>query len=192
MKTSDISPVANRVFTRLSPSEPPGRVSCVILMLGLAAWNASITAFAPATSVSVFPLRNVIVVAPALPSPPLLPRLPALQPAAIRVLAVARATSAALRRPDLWNFMEPPNSGWSANSALDGLITSFESFQNSTVALVAPARQVGVRTLDPIVIWMPETHPRSNAMRWVEQHALHLGCDDPRQRRPAHQRCPPR
>ena len=61
MKTSDISPVANRVFTRLSPSEPPGRVSCVILMLGLAAWKASITAFAPATSVSVFPVRKVIV-----------------------------------------------------------------------------------------------------------------------------------
>src|SRR5215204_4284491 len=108
MKTSDISPVANRVFTKLSPSEPPGRVSCVILIFGLAAWNASITAFAPATSVSVAPVRNVIVVAPALPSPLLLPRLPALQPAATSVLAVARATSAALRRPDLWNFIEPP------------------------------------------------------------------------------------
>src|SRR5918994_4447310 len=109
MKTSAISPVANRVFTRLSPSEPPGRVSCGILTFGQAACNALITDFEPSTSVSVFPVRKVIVVAPALPSPLLLPRLPALQPAATSVLAVARATSAALRRPDLWNFIEPPN-----------------------------------------------------------------------------------
>ena len=65
MKTSDMSPVASRVFTRLSPSEPPGRVSCLIVMLGLAAVKASITAFALATSVSVAPVRSVISVAPA-------------------------------------------------------------------------------------------------------------------------------
>jgi hypothetical protein len=103
MKTSDISPVANRVFTILSPSEPPGRVSSLIVMSGLAALKASTTALALATSVSVAPWRNVIVtaLADAPPPPSLLPRLPALQPAATSVLAVARATSAALRRPDL-------------------------------------------------------------------------------------------
>lgn len=80
MKTSAMSPVASRVFTRLSPSEPPGRVSCLIVMFGLAAVKASITAFALATSASSAPVRSVIVVAPALPSPLLLPRLPALHP----------------------------------------------------------------------------------------------------------------
>ena len=60
MKTSAMSPVASRVFTRLSPSEPPGGCRVLIVMLGLAAWKASITAFALATSVSVAPVRNVI------------------------------------------------------------------------------------------------------------------------------------
>ena len=108
MKTSAISPVASFVFTRLSPSEPPGRVSSLTVMLGLAAWKASITAFALATSVSEDPWRNVISVAPALPSPLLLPRLPALQPANSSTPAVPAAISATPRLAVLVNFMEPP------------------------------------------------------------------------------------
>jgi hypothetical protein len=77
-------------------------------MFGLAAWKAEITAFALATSVSVAPVRNVIVVAPALPSPLLLPRLPALHPAAKSVVAAARAVSATPRRPVLLNLIGPP------------------------------------------------------------------------------------
>src|SRR5215207_3244725 len=107
-----MSPVDSRVFTRLSPSEPPGRESSLTVISGLAALKASIIALALATSVSVLPWRNVIVTAPAEPPAPpssLLPRLPALQPAANSTLAVAMATSAAWRGPDLLKLMEPPN-----------------------------------------------------------------------------------
>ena len=97
----------------LSPSDPPGRVSVLTVMPGLAAWNASITALALATSVSVLPVSQVIVTAPALPWPPpppplLLPRLPALHPAANSVVAAARATSAIPRWPVLLFLIEPP------------------------------------------------------------------------------------
>ena len=63
-----MSPVASLVLTRLSPSEPPGRVSVLIVIPGLAAWKAAMMAFALATSVSPFPVRKVISVAAALPS----------------------------------------------------------------------------------------------------------------------------
>src|SRR3954468_17201783 len=114
MNTSAMSPAESRVLTRLSPSDPPGRVSCLMVMLGFAAVKALITAFALATSVSVVPVRNVIVVLAALPELPgsLLPRLPALQPAATRALVAAKATSATpRRRPDVLNLMEPPGVG---------------------------------------------------------------------------------
>jgi hypothetical protein len=77
-------------------------------MLELAAWKASITAFALATSVSWAPVRSVIVVAPALPSPLLLPRLPALQPAANSVLAATRAVKRYAAPARLLNLIEPP------------------------------------------------------------------------------------
>ncbi len=43
-----MSPVASLVFTRLSPSPPPGRDSTLTVISGFAAWNASPTAFAVA------------------------------------------------------------------------------------------------------------------------------------------------
>ena len=81
MKTSDISRVASLVFTRLSPSGPPGRVSSLMVTVGLAAVKAFTKAAALATSAFWAPWRNVMVTAPALAPPSLLPRLPALQPA---------------------------------------------------------------------------------------------------------------
>jgi hypothetical protein len=74
----------------------PDPLTCSVMVNAV---KAAITAFALATSVSVAPVSNVISVAPALPSPLLLPRLPALQPAAKSVLAAARAMSATPRRP---------------------------------------------------------------------------------------------
>src|SRR4029453_13437931 len=128
MKTSAISPVESRVLTRLSPSEPPGRVSCLTVMFGLAAWKAAITAFALATSVSVAPVRNVIVVAPALPSPLLLPRLPALHPAANSVVAAARAGRPPPRRPFLLNLIGPPGR---RKTRREGKLPPSEAFQGA-------------------------------------------------------------
>src|SRR3954447_5010944 len=107
-----MSPVDSRVLTRLSPSDPPGREeSSLIVIPGFADWKAATSAFVLATSVSEGPARNVIVVPPALPPPLLLPRLPALQPAANSALAVARVTSAAPRRACLLNLIAPPGNG---------------------------------------------------------------------------------
>src|SRR5689334_7783262 len=89
-----MSPVDRRVLTRLSPSDPPGRVSSLTVMVGLAAWNALITAFALATVGSSLPERNVIVVVPPLPPEPLLPRLPALHAVKASELVSAAASAA--------------------------------------------------------------------------------------------------
>ncbi len=94
-----MSPVASRVLTRLSPSEPPGRVSDFTVMSGLAFWNAAMSALALATSVSVEPDRKVIVVVAPPSSPPeLLPRLPALQLVNASVADAAKAPTASNRR----------------------------------------------------------------------------------------------
>ena len=59
-KTSAMSPVDSRVLTRLSPSPPPGRVSSLTVMSGLASSNALITASAIMTLFGSLLVRNVI------------------------------------------------------------------------------------------------------------------------------------
>ena len=82
-----------------------------MVMVGLAAVKAFTKAAALATSAFWAPWRNVMVTAPALAPPSLLPRLPALQPAKSSAPAVPAATTAKLRRAFLVNFMEPPLVG---------------------------------------------------------------------------------
>ena len=68
-------PVASLVFIRLSPSVPPGWLSMVTLMSGLAAWNPATRASPIAMESGVFWVRKVISVA-APPSPPDSPPIP--------------------------------------------------------------------------------------------------------------------
>src|SRR5689334_16086273 len=94
-----MSLVDKRVLIRLSPSEPPGRVSILTVMPGLAFSKAAITAFPLATEASSFGERNVIVVP--LPLPLLLPRLPALQPVNAAAPTRRAASGATRSRFDL-------------------------------------------------------------------------------------------
>src|SRR5690349_15955432 len=98
-----MSLVDNRVLIRLSPSEPPGRVSILTVMPGLAFSKAAITAFPLATEASSFGERNVIVVPLPLPLPLplLLPRLPALQPVNAAAPTRRAASGATRSRFDL-------------------------------------------------------------------------------------------
>ena len=68
----------------------------------------------------------------------LLPRLPALQPAANSVLAAARATSATPRRPLLLNLMEPPGLDKTLRTGAGSARPLSEAFQcgNASVLLI--------------------------------------------------------
>src|SRR5206468_5299816 len=89
-KTSCMSPVDSLVLTRLSPSEPPGRVSVFTLMSGLAFSNAATSAAAALTVASPLSTNKVIVV---LPEPEL--ELDELPHAAIVTRAVTATAAAA-------------------------------------------------------------------------------------------------
>ena len=68
--TSAMSPVDSLVLTRLSPSAPPGRVSSLTVMSGLASSNALITASAILMLLGSLLVRNVISLPELLSSEP--------------------------------------------------------------------------------------------------------------------------
>ena len=105
--TSDMSPVDSLVLTMLSPSEPPGRVSVLTVMSGLAFSNAAITAFAGLTVVSALSVSRVISVLPELEPEEL-------EQAASGMSAEAATTAIANLEPEL--FMGEPPQHWGAHS----------------------------------------------------------------------------
>ena len=107
-----MSPVDSFVLTRLSPSEPPGRVSVLDRDAGVGGLEGLDQGLRARDSVSPFAVSNVISWRRHCLPPLLLPRLPALQPANISAAAVPAATSATPRRAVVMNFMEPPRVMW--------------------------------------------------------------------------------
>src|SRR6266516_2580680 len=106
-RTSSMAPVDRRVFTRLSSSVPPGPMSSLMVILGLAAWKSLASCCAVLMACSVLPTMKLSVTAPFLPE--LEPRLPELQAVTARE-HTARAASAhrKRRRRVAENLIVPP------------------------------------------------------------------------------------
>src|SRR3954451_25444222 len=121
--TSLMSPVDNRVLTRLSPSEPPGRVSTFTVMFGFAAVKSLTIWLAVFTVASPLSTRKVRLTFPPL-SPLSLPprRLPALQ-ALVTASEPATAKSAHAGRRDRTSLMRDLQKEWTAR--VPGRVESF-------------------------------------------------------------------
>jgi hypothetical protein len=88
--TSVISPVDSRVLTTLSPSVPCGRVSVLILIVGLAFWKASTSPLACVRVDSLLSIRKDSVTVPPPESPPDSPP----EPQAVTAARASAATAA--------------------------------------------------------------------------------------------------